>query len=225
MKALLIVGSILLFFIFLLSIRIRFCLDFSGELHINLRILCFRIQIHPKKITPKRILKMQKKQEKKAAKQFRKHPVPNRKKAPPSHQKPKKKVSPAAVLRLAGYILRSVWKKFPRCFHLHLRRCVIVVAGKDAANTAILYGAVRGTLAWFCTLLDTVFTVKTDRNSRLSVEADFLGHESSIDLSLVLSTSLGAVIRLLFSILIAYLRRPRLQKEKTASIPPAAPQT
>ena len=68
MKALLIVGSILLFFIFLLSIRIRFCLDFSGELHINLRILCFRIQIHPKKLTPKRILKMQKKQEKKAAK-------------------------------------------------------------------------------------------------------------------------------------------------------------
>lgn len=223
MKALLIVGSILLFFIFLLSIRIRFCLDFSGKLHINLRILCFRIQIHPKKITPKRILKMQKKQKKKAAKQFRKHHVPNKKKVPPPHPKPKKKVSPAAVLRLAGHILRPVCKKFPRCFHLHLRRCVIVVAGKDAANTAILYGAVRGTLAWFCTLLDTVFTVKTDRNSRLSVEADFLGHESSIDLSLVLSTSLGAVIRLLFSILIAYLHRPRLQKEKTASIPPAAP--
>ncbi len=223
MKALLIIGGILLLFIFLLSVRIRFCLDFSGELRISLRILCFRIQIHPKKITPKRILKKQKRQEKKAAKQFRKHAVPNKKKNHPPHPKPKKKVSPTAVLRLVMHILRSVWKKFPCCFHLHLRRCVIVVAGKDAANTAILYGTVRGTLAWFCTLLDTVFTVKTNRSSQLSVEADFLGHESSIDLSLVLSTSLGAVIRLLFSILIAYLRRPRPEKEKAASTIPVEP--
>ena len=217
MKALFIVGSILLFFIFLLSIRIRFCLDFSGELRINLRILCFHIQIHPKKLTPKNILKMQKRRKRKATKQYRKHTVPKKKRVPPPHPKPKKKTSPSAVLRLAAHILRSVWKKFPTCFHLYLYRCIIIVAGKDAANTAVLYGTVRGTLAWFCTLLDSVFTVKTKRNSQLSVEADFLGHESSIDLSLVLSTSLGAVMRLLFSILIAYLRRPRPKKEKAAS--------
>lgn len=222
MKISFIIGGILLFFIFLLSVRIRLCLDFSGELHIKLRVLCFCIQIHPKKITPRHILKMQRKQEKKAARQHRKQTVSKKKRVAPAQPKPKKKVSPAAVLRLVVHILRSVWKKFPRCFHLYLRRCIIVVAGKDAANTAVLYGTIRGTLAWFCTLLDSVFTVKTNRNSRLSVEADFLRQESSMDLSLILSTSLGAVIRLLFSILIAYLRRPRPKKEKTTPAPSQA---
>ena len=68
MKALLIVAGILLFIVCLLSVRIRLHLDFSGTLQLDLRILFLRFRLHPRKLTPKRVLRMQKKKEKKARK-------------------------------------------------------------------------------------------------------------------------------------------------------------
>ena len=217
MKALLIVAGILLFIVCLLSVRIRLHLDFSGTLQLELRILFLRFRLHPRKLTPKRVLRMQKKKEKKARKRA-KQPA----KADPAasggttapKKTGKKKQSPTAILRLVAHILRSVFHKFPDCFHLYLKRCVIVIAGKDAAETAIRYGAARGALAWFCTLLDEIFTVKTTKNSVLSIDADFTGSETRVEISARLSARIGALLALLFRILIAYLKAPRPKKQK-----------
>lgn len=227
MKALLIIGGILLFLAFLLLMRIRFCLDFSGKLHIELRVLFLRFRLHPRKITPKRVLRAQKKQRKKVAKQAKKQRTCSKKTPAPKKAHKfgqSKKPSPMAILRLVWHILKSVWRKFPDCFHLYLKRCVIVVGGKDAAETAICYGSARGAIAWFCTLLDTVFTVKTTKKSVLSINADFLSKETKVDLSLQLSTCIGSLLALLFRILIAYLKRPRPEKKKRKTMSTPAEQ-
>ena len=216
MKALLIVAGILLFIVCLLSVRIRLYLDFSGALRLDLRILFLHFRLHPRKVTPKRVMRMQKKKSKKAGKREKQRvkATPAASEAESSKKTRKKKPSPMAILRLAIHILRSVYRKFPDCFHLYLKRCVIVIAGKNAAETAIRYGAARGALAWFCTLLDEIFTVKTTQKSVLSVEADFSGTETRVDLSARLSTRIRSLLALLFRILIAYLKRPRPKKTK-----------
>lgn len=216
MKALLIVAGILLFIVCLLSIRIRLYLVFSGALRLDLRFLFLHFRLHPRKMTPKRVMRMQKKKCKKAGKREKQRvkATPAASEAESSKKTRKKKPSPMAILRLAVHILRSVYRKFPDCFHLYLKRCVIVIAGKDAAETAIRYGAARGALAWFCTLLDEIFTVRTTKKSVLSVEADFTGTETRVDLSARLSARVGSLLALLFRILIAYLKRPRPKKTK-----------
>ena len=219
MKALLIVASIFLFIICLLVIRIRLCVDFSSSLRIELRILFFRLRLHPQKITPKRVIKKQQKEQKKTEKLARQQAKKSgaAQHTAPSKKTQKKKTSPMAVFRLIVHILRSVFHKFPDCFHLYLKRCVIVIAGKDAAETAIRYGAARGALAWFCTILDEVFTVKTTKHSVLSVDANFTGSETLVEVSAHLSARVGSLLALLFRIFIAYLKRPRPKKKEPAN--------
>lgn len=219
MKALLIIACIFLFIVCLLAIRIRLCLEFSGSLCVELRILFLRFRLHPRKTAPKRIIKKQRKEQKKTGKLARRQAKTTgaTHRTTPSEKAHNKKTSPTAVFRLIVHILRSVFHKFPDRFHLYLKRCVIVIAGKDAAETAIRYGAARGALAWFCTLLDEVFTVKTTKRSVLSVDADFTASETRVEICASLSARVGSLLALLFRIMIAYLKRPRPKMDKQAT--------
>lgn len=218
MKVLIIIGCILFIILSLLSTRIKIKLDFAGKLRVELRYLVFHFRLYPKKLTPKRVIRAQKKQRKKVSRKAEISTGSVKGSAPQTGNavQQKEKPSPMAVFRLVWHILRSVYRKFPGCFCLHLNRCVIVIAGKDAADTAIRYGAARSGVAWFCELLETAFTVKTTKKSVLSVDADFIGNESRIDLSVLLSARVFSLVDLLIRIFVAYLRRPLpLKKKKT----------
>lgn len=214
MKLLAIITAVLVCIILLLCVRIRICLDFSSKLSICLRVLFIRVGIYPKKRTPKSVIKAQKKQARRAEKKRRKAAEKARRNQHLlSSASPPRKISPRAVLRLVIHLLRAVSRRFPRCFHLHLRRVVIRVGGDDAAEVALRYGGIRAALSWFCTLLDKIFTVRTSRRSELCVDPDFTEGGDAINLSLVLSARVGSLLALFIRAGIAYLRRPRNPKQ------------
>lgn len=219
MIALSIIGGILLFFLLLLSIRIHLLLDLDGDLHLSMRVLCFRFRIHPRKRTPRSVIRLQRKQEKKRLKQAAKKQKPPKESKEISEKTApkKKKTDILALIRLAIRILKQIARKFPSYFKLKIKRCIIKVGGKDAAETAIRYGAVRAGVSALATVADTYFTVKTTRKSVLTVDPDFLSDKSSISLSMDFHTSVRAVLALALRILFAFMRRP---KKKTKPHPP-----
>lgn len=214
MIALSIIGGILLFFLLLLSIRIHLLLDLDGDLRLRMRVLCFRFQIHPRKRTPRGVIRKQHKQEKKRLKKMAKKQKPPKENNDISEKtaQKKKKTDILALIRLAIRILKQITRKFPSYFKLKIRRCIIKVGGKDAAETAIRFGAVRAGVSALATVADTCFTVKTTRKSVLTVDPDFLSDKSTISLSMDFYTSVRAVLALALRILLAFMRRPKKKK-------------
>ena len=219
MIALSIIGGILLFFLLLLSVRIHLFLDLEGDLRLCMRVLCFRFQIHPRKRTPRGVIRKQRKQEKKRLKKMAKKQKPPKEsneiteKAPPK----KEKTDILSLIRFVIRILKQLARKFPSYFKLKIKRCIIKVGGKDAAETAIRYGAVRAGVSALATVADSCFTVKTTRKSVLTVNPDFLSDNSSFSLSLDFYTSVRAVLALALRILFAFMRRPK--KKTTLKTP------
>lgn len=211
MIALSIIGGILLFFLLLLSIRIHLLLDLDGDLRLRMRVLCFRFQIHPRKRTPRGVIRKQRKQEKKRLKKMAKKQKPPKETNEISEKtaQKKKKTDILALIRLAIRILKQIARKFPSYFKLKIKRCIIKVGGKDAAETAIRYGAVRAGVSALATVADSCFTVKTTRKSVLTVDPDFLSDKSTISLSMDFYTSIRAVLALALRILFAFMRRPK----------------
>lgn len=79
---------------------------------------------------------------------------------------------------------------------------VINVAAGDPAKTAILYGAVSGSLAAILEIVDRTMNVKYADTYEPSVNADFLAEKTTADVDISFSISirhaLGLVVSTLF---------------------------
>ncbi len=180
--------------VFLLSVRIRFeIVGKNTDLKASMRVLFYKRTLYPEDTTPKRILKKDKKKSKKEDKRKRK--LASQDKTAPEK---KKKRSILQIVRLIMYMLKRLYAHFPKYLKLRLNRVVIAVGGKDAAATAIQYGAVRAAVSYFLTYCEDVFTIKTPRNATLLIEPNYLTDESMCDIKMDLSISLFSAIRLFY---------------------------
>ena len=167
--------SRMLFFLFLLSIRLRITIEYSDSLCVYARILYFiRIPITPgkekrlklseysdKKIArrdrakqEKAVQKEQKKQEKIAQKAEKK----KRLKEHPEEAKHERTLS--ENLSLIIDVVKVLLGRFFRHLRIDLSRIHISVASEDAAQTAILYGIVSQSVAYLLELLGTSLEFK-----------------------------------------------------------------
>lgn len=205
---------ILLFIILLLSLRASLIIEAKDDVALTLKIAFVKVKLYPKKTaTPKRVIRAQKKAEKKKQK--------GKKKASPAPatNTAKKKKSFEEILRLVKMvtrILKSLVSRFPSYFRLKLSRIILVVGGPDAAQTAIRYGAVRTAVAYLVTLLEQFVSIKTTRKSELYVQPDFLNDRIDYDISIAFSTSVRALLAILLRSAFAYLKE-HTQQKKTKS--------
>lgn len=217
MIALFIILGIILFFVLLFSLRFCIRLDFHDSLRAQIQVLCFRFSLFPRKRTPRSILKEQKKKQKHLEK-VRKKAIKTNSAESKTDQKPKKTFGEImALVRMFARILRQISRRFPRYFRITLRRCILTIGGKDAADIAVKYGAARAGVSYLVTVMDRFFTVKTPKSSVLLLEPDFVHGESKFELSMTLSTSLRALIALAIRTFIAYLRCPKPKKSKSGT--------
>ena len=117
--------------------------------------------------------------------------------------KVKKKEAPVAKARrldvkslfpALSRIARRLYSKFLRKLRIDIRRIRVTVATGDAAETAIAYGVVSQSLAYFLEFTDRMVKLKTKRESEISVNADFIAERSSADIDISFCLSLGNVI-------------------------------
>ena len=80
---------------------------------------------------------------------------------------------------------------------MKLAKIHVKVATPDAAQTAILYGAVSAIVANILELIDSYTNLKSLKKDTISIEPDFIANESDIGINISLSISvLGALVTL-----------------------------
>ena len=216
MTALTIILAILLFIVFLLSIRIKIVIEYNDALCVRVRLLYFiRITLTPakekklklsaysKKAIAKRekaalekaIRKEQKKQEKKKQKAAKK----KRLKEHPEEAQQERTLSENISLIID--VVKVLLSRFFKHLRIDLSRIHISIVGADAAQTAILYGVVCQAIAYLLELLGHFKTVSTPDLSDVSVTPDWVGEKTAIDIKLAFSLRVWHLFDLLFRVI------------------------
>lgn len=213
------IGIVLALFL-LLSVKASVKLEFNDGLKVSVKILCFNIQLAPKKKKEavkikdytfdkhqKRlranyssyVKKQKKKEEKKAKKAEEKAKKAEKKKADKANNvnKPPQRTVLDWV-NIARAVIGALFSKFSKRLHVKVARLKIKVATGDAASTAILYGAIVQSVAYIIEILQSVTNVDGLKNADISVEPDFLAEKTSMDLCFVFSLRIRHVLGILF---------------------------
>lgn len=235
MTALAVIGAIVLFFVFLLSLKGTLTIAYSEELEMTLRVLFIKIRLYPqkkkkypqsmsKRKASKRLRKLKKKEDKKKEKKKAKQLQKEQKKQEAKEGKTeKKKRSPSEILdiiALVAKLIKNVVGNFFGHLRIDLARIRIKVATGDAAMTAIAYGAICQGVNVIFPLIDEIKTVKTPQNRDIDVSADFCSDESEIDVKISFSLRVWHLFHIAFAALgefIKYLFRSFAKKQDTAS--------
>jgi hypothetical protein len=213
------IGIVLAIFL-LLSVKASVKLEFKNELRVSVKILCFNIQLAPKKKKKavkikdytfdkhqKRlranyssyVKKQKKKEEKKVKKAEEKAKKAERKKAEKeSNTNLQQNRTVLDWINIARAVIGALFSKFSKRLHVKVARLKIKVATGDAASTAILYGAIVQSVAYIIEILQSVTNVDGLKNADISVEPDFLADKTSLDLCFVFSLRIRHVFGILF---------------------------
>ncbi len=234
---LIVLCAVLLFFAFLLSLRVRLNVRAGDTVVLELRILFIRIRLFPRKkridprdYSPRRIARAKKKVARRDEKKAAKRAAKKAKKAE-KHQKEHEEKESGVQLTLRDKIVlvRALCAVVIRHTHKHLRlhaaRLHVRVATGDPATTAILYGTVSQSLSYLLTGLDRVTHLKAVTPD-VGVQADFLGEKSHVDANVTFSIRVWGAIATAVPVLFAFLNKKRalksarrkIQQQKTTSL-------
>ena len=199
MTALTVLGIIVLFFAFLLSLKATVTIAYSDEVALSVKVLFLKIKILPKKEKKQKARSMsakkaQKIREKAAKKQAKKAAAAKEKRARKAQKKAEQKDKPKKtlpeildMLTLVRHLVSIVVKTFFKHLRIKVARLKIKVAMGDAANTAIAYGAITQSVNLLFPLLESVKNFDLPRASEIDISADFLGEKIEADVELSFS--------------------------------------
>lgn len=234
MTALIIIGCILLFFVFLLSLKFKIIISYSDEVALTVRVLGIKIKILPSKkkkgphsMSAKKAEKIKKKLRQK---KLKKNESARQKKAKKEAEKENKTEKPKKSLSEILYIIklvRALAAKVIRKFFGHLRidiaRLKIVVATGDAASTAVAYGAITSAINLLFPVLEEVKNFSLPKETDIDVSVDYLADGIIADIELgfalrvwhLFSVAFGA----LFTLIGHLVKNPRPKKKGEESSP------
>lgn len=101
-------------------------------------------------------------------------------------------------------ILTILFDTFRKHLHIKIAKIHIRVATKDAAKTALLYGAVSTAVACILDVVDSITNLDRLKKSSISVEPDFLSDKTDIKLNIVLRISVLGVIKVFMKSFLKY---------------------
>ena len=201
MVAVAVVAVIVAALLLALLARAVVTLTYSDDFLVVLKLLFIKIQLFPKKekkpptrLTKKQLLRLEKKKAKKAAKKAGKK---SKKQGGDGEKLDKKRGKPGVIetLTLIKDIFASVAPKLSKYLKVTLAKIYIAVATGDAAKTALLYGVVSQSVAYFIEALDVNANLKGEPD--VVVTTDYLAEKTYADLEIKLSLRVWQVLYIL----------------------------
>ena len=215
MLALKIIGIIVLFFAFILSLKATITIAYSDEVALTVKVLFIKIKILPSKdkaAGPQSmsVKKARKIKEKLAAKKKKKQAAKVEKaKAKEEKKKAKKKKSLGEILEMISLIKDlafKVIKKFFKHLRIDIARIKIHVAMGDAANTAVAYGAITAAVSLLFPVLEKVKNFSLPDADEIDIRADFLSDSIEADVMLSFSIRVWHIFDIAFGALGVFLK-------------------
>lgn len=185
--------AIALLICLVLSLRINLHIIYEDELKVYFRILFIKIPILPDENKRFNLSNFGRKKKDSPI-----HIVQDIQKADPNSS------SIIDKLNSVREIISIIFNAFHRHLHVKLTKIYIRVATADAAQTAIIYGAVSTVVVCIIDILDDITNLKQLKNSSISVEPDFLSEKTDIKLNILLYISVFGAIKVLMKSFIKY---------------------
>lgn len=210
MTALKIILSIILFFLLILFIRVKFVITCQGnDVKLILKIFGIPFRLFEKSQKEKKIklsdysykamLKREKKNKKTAKK---KAEYPAEKDSTNKNERP----SASDTISLVTSLLRSLVSRLFKHLRVDITRIYITVGAGDAAKTAILYGVISQAAAVLLEVLGKITNVKRNSSSYVNVVADFTAEKTDFDINLGLSLRLWQAVSIGIGALVSYIK-------------------
>ncbi len=227
MTVLIILGLLLLIIVGIMLVRVQVIIEADTSARVFLKILFIKIQLFPKEqkqpnlkhYSPKQIAKREAKKKRKADAKQRKKAKKEQKKQQekanaPAEKKKKKKMTIADITELISLVIslaKTFFLRFGKRLRLDLTRIHITVASDDAAKTALQYGAVSAGVACLCEILDSNLNVRPNGVKDITVNADFLHDEPSIDIVASASLRVWHAFDILFALALDFVKKKLLK--------------
>ncbi len=202
MTALIVIGCIILFFVFILCLKATITVEYKNEVALYVKVLFIKTRILPskkKKSGPHSMSdkKAEKIKAKLLAKQEKKKKKKQEKKSAKLAEKHKKKKSLSDILDIIS-LVKDILAKVIKIFFSHLKvkvaKLKIKVATGDAASTAIAYGLISQAAMYLFTLLSPLDGLTFPREKDTEIVCDYLSDEMEIDLKISLSIRVWHVL-------------------------------
>ena len=195
-------------------IKASVVIAYADEVRLYVRVLFIKINIMPKKepkpvrgMSKAKAEKIRKKLEQKAEK--KRQSAAQKKQAKEEKKKSGKKKDPReiiSIVQMVSSLAVAVIGRFAKHLRINIARIKLVIASDDAANTAILYGAVCQSINIFMPILEDVKNFPKLKDADISVDCDFGSTEPQIDIKLGFSIRVWQVFDIAFGALIALIK-------------------
>lgn len=225
MIPLIVIGCIILFFVFLFTVHAYITIEMTDDMALTVRVLGIPIRILPKKPKTYNIkhysLKKIRKREEKAAKKAAKAAENKKKKQAAKEEKQAAKKAELAKLTKEELRERKAQKKagrpaltdliplacktlglfFSRFFgklHIKVAMLHVRVGAADAMQAAIIYATANQAVQYFVEFLKKICHVDGLKKADIRIEPDFLSDKIEFEFNMTVRVSLGNVLGALF---------------------------
>ena len=183
-----ILAIILLLFVLLLLVRLRFDINCTEEVTLRLRILGIPIPLYPAAAKKVRVSKFRRgyPKEKEAKK-----PAERKAKAP---AKPAEKMPLGEKIDIVLALVKKLCKKLCRHLRLDVSHIVITIGADDAASAAITYGIVSQSVAYLLAFLDAHLNIRKKRRGEIAVRCDFTAARTACDIRITASLAVWQLL-------------------------------
>ncbi len=183
-----ILAIILLLFVLLLLVRLRFDINCTEEVTLRLRILGIPIPLYPAAAKKVRVSKFRRgypkeKEAKKPAERKAKAPV-----------KPAEKIPLGEKIDIVLALVKKLCKKLCRHLRLDVSHIVITIGADDAASAAITYGIVSQSVAYLLAFLDAHLNIRKKRRGEIAVRCDFTAARTACDIRITASLAVWQLL-------------------------------
>lgn len=216
----LVFGLVAVLIVGLMLIRLRLVIELDDSFALQLKVLWLTFHIIPAKKKDEKInlrdyeIKRVKKKEEQARKKKRKLALKSEKKRKKAQnvseeksEETKEKTDVLGIVKLIFAILKDLKAAAIGYVGIDLERMYIVVSSDDAANTAILYGAIsQGANLLFEFLRNITGFRMTGRPEDIAVIPDFTFGKLTAKLKLIIRIRVWQIFALAFKMLFSFIR-------------------
>lgn len=213
-----VIFSIVALFVVILSIPLKVNLGYDDKINLSIKYLFIKLNILP--TDPNKPKKEKKPKEPKPQEPKKEEEAPKEKKPNPIFEMVKANGFDGMmeVLGNLGNVLKIFGGKLLRSIVFNKANIDITVGTGDAASTAIKYGKICQKIYPVMGFLCSNNVVK---HHDINIEADFLANESkgkfyfemNICLRKIINSAIGLVVRLIFDVVLKFLKNGKKKKE------------
>lgn len=208
MTFLIILGAIILLFVFIALLPIRIRVSYDESLRVYIPILFFEIEVYPNKkklrsMSAKKYRRLNTSKEKSVKKSLTEADIKN------GNTKKSSKLTINTIKPLIGELssqISIILSKFASHLKVKIYALWVVISSNDAAKTAVTYGAVVSSVSVLMEILEDCCNIKYTNNAKTGVYVDYTLGDCKFGCDVRFTLRFWQIVSLAISAVMAFIK-------------------